>query len=126
MENIHIIGSEVIDGKETGEHGIYSLDGLCYINNYNPLNKKTSAPLFNTRKGNYGHTRTYDSTKHAFRSTRFIQLDSGLLVNVDEICDIEKIRYGGYIAHFGEGVTSIHIAENKGKLDIIRNFMRKA
>ncbi|MNC71393.1 hypothetical protein D3C75_1223120 [compost metagenome] len=53
-------------------------------------------------------------------------MDSGLLVNVNEIKDIEKARFGGYIGHFGDGVESVQIAENKKKLDIIQNLIKRA
>lgn len=122
--SIHIVGTEVVDGKETGNHGIYSLEGLCYINSFE-ARRKLYAPLFNTRQGKYGHTRTYDSTKHAFRSEGFVQLDSGLLVNVNEIKDIEQGRFGVYIAHFGDGVEPVPIADNKKKLDIIESLIKK-
>lgn len=123
--DIHIIGTEVINGKETGNHGIYSLDGLCYITSFEPR-RKVYAPLFSTRQGQYGQTRTYDSTKNAFRSEGFMQLDSGLYVNVNEIKDIEQGRFGVYIAQFGDGVEPVQIADNKKKLDVIKDLIEKA
>ncbi|MDM5278776.1 dipeptidyl aminopeptidase [Paenibacillus silvae] len=115
----HIAGSRTIDDKEIGEYDFYSLTDLCYIDMFSPV-RNYLVPHYHTSKVSFTDARKYEAAKQLFPN--LVQLDSGLLVNMDQVETIEKTRFG-LIAHFRGGLQR-EIAKNKIHMDIVRDKMR--
>lgn len=121
MSNLdyHILGSTVVNNKETGDYGFHGLSGLCYINMYSPI-RNYLVPQYHTNHDSFSAVRTFEACKQVFPN--LVLLDSGLLVNIDEVERFEKSRFG-LTAHFYSGLWT-EIADNKKHLDIVKKLIK--
>lgn len=115
----HVAGSRTVDGKEIGEYEFYSLAELCYIDMFSPK-KNYLVPHYHTKQLSFTDIRTYEASKKLFPN--LVQLDSGLLVNMDQVEKIEETRFG-LMAHFYGGLQR-EIAKNKIHMDIVKEKMK--
>lgn len=114
-----IAGSRTVDGKEIGEYEFYGLEDLCYVDMFSPK-KNYLVPHYHTNRLSFTDIRTHEASKRLFPN--LVQLDSGLLVNMDQVDKIEETRFA-LIAHFRGGLQR-EIAKNKIHLDIVKEKMR--
>lgn len=117
MQN-KILGVKIINGKEAGEFAYFDKRDIYFIDLWSPK-KNYRVPRFYTKDGVFTVLLTLETCEKAF--DHLISLDSGNLVNLEQISHVTKTPFA-LTAYFADG-SSTSVA--KYKEDLIKHLIKK-